>query len=350
MIKRIGFACKWIDTVEQIDGLKTNDAAKAYSTQTTTLAWLNRQTPTIAHTRLQNIMQHNLQSIQLLVQRVAELPESLRMVRLSSEILPLYTHKDWSHFWQSADVQSYLQSQFSIVGNIARQHNVRLSFHPGQFTVLASDRPDVVVNSIAEFEYHADMTRMMGYGAKFQDFKINVHISGKLGPDGILAVLPKLSDVARNCITIENEENVYGLDHCLTLANQVPIVLDLHHHWVNSGSYLDLNDSRVQRVLDSWRGVRPTLHYSQSREDVLSNHNPNTMPQLPQLLTEGYNKPKLRAHSNFYWNCAVNQYALQFLEHFDIMCESKAKNLASMQLYKQFLQQLQSYECSSAMR
>ena len=55
--------------------------------------------------------------------------------------------------------------------------DVRISFHPGQFCVLASDKPDVVERSIDEFEYHVNMARWMGYGKEFQDMKINIHIS-----------------------------------------------------------------------------------------------------------------------------------------------------------------------------
>lgn len=337
MTQRIGFACKWIDNINQINGIGSKDPARLLSTGTTTVSWLNRQSKQQAEQKLTALMNHNIQSLHNLIARVGQLSPNLRMVRLSSEVLPVYTHKDYQYFWRSDNIQSHLQQQFKQIGDLARSLDVRLSFHPGQFTVLASHRPDVVDNSIAEFEYHADMARMMGYGVKFQDFKINVHISGKLGPAGILAVLPRLSDVARNCITIENEENTYGVNHCLELADHVPIVLDVHHHWVHEGSYIDRDDARISRILDSWRGVRPVLHYSQSRENVLSSHNPDVMPNFAVLLTEGLNKPKLRAHSDFYWNQAVNKYVLQFFDAFDIMCESKAKNLASQQLYEQYI-------------
>jgi hypothetical protein len=207
--------------------------------------------------------------------------------------------------------------------------------HPGQFTVLASDNPGIVENSIKEFEYHADMARMMGYGKTFQDFKINVHISGKRGPDGIREAYKKLSPEARNCITIENEENSHGLDTCLTLGDLVPIVLDIHHHWIKTGEYISSVDPRVDRVVQSWRGVRPTMHYSVSREDYLVDHDPLCSPDYKALLENGYKKQKLRAHSDFYWNKETNNWAIEFLDRFDIMCESKGKNLASMELYKQ---------------
>jgi UV DNA damage endonuclease len=48
----------------------------------------------------------------------------------------------------------------------------------------------------------------------------------------------------------------------------------------------------------------------------------------------GFTSAKLRAHSDYYWNKAVNKWALTFLDYADIMCESKQKNLASGELYK----------------
>mgnify|MGYP003329970989 FL=1 len=198
--------------------------------------------------------------------------------------------------------------------------------------MLASDNPDIVQRSIEEFEYHADMARYMGYGKSFQDFKINVHIAGRAGPQGIRSAYSQLSPEARNTITIENEENAWGLNDCLSISDLVPIVLDIHHHWCREGEYISPDDSRVTRVRDSWRGQRPTLHYSISREDVLVDHCPNTLPDYHTLLANGYKKARLRAHSDFYWNRAVNQWALTFNDKFDIMCESKGKNLASMAL------------------
>lgn len=257
------------------------------------------------------------------------------MVRLSSDILPVYTEPSWQFFYGLSDVRAYCERAFKQVGDVARARGVRLSFHPGQFTVLASDSPDIVNRSIEEFEYHADMARWMGYGKSFQDFKINVHISGRQGPAGIRSAYNRLSPEARNCITIENEENAWGLDDCLELSDILPIVLDIHHHWVREGEYLAVTEERVQRVLDSWRGLRPTLHYSVSRENWLVGHSPDALPCRQSLIESGHKKQKLRAHSDFYWNRAVNEWALSFWDKFDIMCESKGKNLASFSLYEQ---------------
>jgi UV DNA damage repair endonuclease len=332
MIKKIGFACKWIDHPQQVDGIKPKDDCKKYNTGTTTITWLNRQTKEVAEQKLWDLMVQNLTATKLLVERVGQLEENLRMVRLSSDFLPAYTEPSWSYFWRRRDVMDYCSRVFSSIGDVARANGVRLSFHPGQFVVLASESPGIVDRSIEEFEYHADMARYMGYGKTFQDFKINVHISGRQGPEGVRRTYARLSPEAKNCITIENEENSWGLNDCLELSDILPIVMDIHHHWIREGVYITPEDSQVQRVIDSWRSVRPTMHYSVSREDYLVDHDINIMPDHNLLLKNGYKKQKLRAHSDFYWNTAVNQWALSFNDQFDIMCESKGKNLASFKL------------------
>jgi UV DNA damage repair endonuclease len=328
--KRIGFACKFAELnkkgeISSVEGLNTGG---------TTLAWAKRNSPATVEQKIIDVAKTNIMNTHALIKKIASLPEPLRMLRITSDMLSFYTHEDYRSFWQSQNMQDSLARWFAPLGETARQNNVRLSFHPDQFVVLASEREDVVNNSIREFEYHADMARWMGYGKSFQDFKINVHISGRAGAEGIRRAYTRLSTEARNCITIENEEISHGLLDCLELADLLPIVLDIHHHWVREGEYLTINDERVHRVINSWRGVRPVMHYSVSREDCLVGHDINTLPCRDTLMAAGHNKQKLRAHSDFYWNEAVNDWALTFCDKFDIMCESKGKNLASFKLYE----------------
>jgi UV DNA damage repair endonuclease len=256
------------------------------------------------------------------------------MVRLGSEMLQGYTEPSWIDWWQQTDVQNHLEKIFAPIGETARRLDVRLSFHPGQFCVLASENPGIVERSIQEFEYHADMARWMGYGKSFQDFKINVHISVKRGPEGIRDALGRLSPEARNCITIENDENAWGIESSLELAKDCALVLDIHHHFIRTGDYIQPTDHRLPRIIDSWRGVRPAIHFSQSREDVLVDHCSKTLPNMDTLLSQGYKKQKMRAHSDFMWNTACNEWALSHWEWADIQVEAKGKNLASQQLFE----------------
>jgi len=336
MYKRIGFACKYMHPDQTQKKKLLEEIQRPLNTRSTTVQWLNRQTREVAEQRLWDIMVHNVQSYMNLITYVGGLPNELRMVRLGSDVLPVYTQADWSYFWQKPDVRAYCEKNFANVGKQARALDVRLSMHPGQFTVLASDNEERVERSIEEFEYHTDVIRWMGYGRTFQDFKCNVHISGRQGPAGIKhAVNNRLSPEARNCITIENDENKWGLEHSLELVDTCALVLDIHHHWCREGEYIQPTDDRFARVIDSWRGVRPAIHYSYSRNEALpADFAHNTKPNMPVLLEAGYKKAKLRAHSDYYPNNVVNDWALSFLDYADIMCESKCKNLASIALHK----------------
>ena len=333
MHKRIGFACKYLHPDQTQPKKVLEELQRPLTERATTVAWLNRQTRDVAEQRLWDIMVHNSAAAKRLVEYVGSLVPELRMVRLGSNQLPCATHGEWGYFWARSDVVAYCEKHYGAVGDAARALDVRLSMHPGQFVVLASDNPEIVKRSIAEFEYHANLIRWMGYGKVWQDFKCNVHISGRQGPDGIKSSLKKLSTEARNCITIENDENTWGIDASLELEKHVALVLDIHHHWCREGEYMLPSDDRFKRVIDSWRGVRPAIHYSLSRTDVLHGHSDAVRPDMPALLADGYKKGKLRAHSDFMWNHAANEWALEFWPYADIMVESKMKNLSVVELH-----------------
>jgi len=325
-VHRAGFACK----IQQ-----SHDVAIAkFAVKSTTITWLSAQTPDRVVARLWELMQANVQALRAQIEYVGSLPANQRMFRLSGDLLPAYSHEDYMWFYFESDVVSYLESNLLEIGNLARSLDVRLSFHPGQFCVLASDNPEVVERSIIEFEYHCDIIRYMGYGRSFQDFKCNVHIGGKAGPEGIRRALKKLSREAHNCLTIENAEYSWGIEHSIELASDCALVLDIHHHWIASGEYISATDNRVLAIAESWRGVRPVIHYSISRENVLVDHDADTLPDLAELKSFGFTSTKLRAHSDYYWNSAVNEWAASFSANADIMCEAKQKNLASQNFIK----------------
>jgi UV DNA damage endonuclease len=135
----------------------------------------------------------------------------------------------------------------------------------------------------------------------------------------------------------------HGLEKSLELAKHVALVLDIHHHWIRDEEYIDPNDDRVKMVIDSWRGIRPTLHYSYSRDEHLApaglgENTHGEMHDIKMLLERGCKKQKLRAHSDLLPNRAVNQWALSFSDNFDIQTEAKGKNMAAEQLYLQSLE------------
>lgn len=344
MVKRIGFCCQWYHLDQTLSKKQLEEIQRPFNTRATTVRWLNEHKDQ-AEEKLLSVIQHNIESLKKLIAQVGSLPPERRMVRLGSPVLPMATENTWRYYIDSSDIVRYCEQHFAEVGELARKLDVKVSFHPGQFTVLASESEDIVRRSIDEFEYHVNMARWMGFGKKFQDgCKINVHISGRQGPEGIIKALPRLSPEARNLITIENDEYGWGLDATLKLEKHVALVLDIHHHLIRDEEYIQANDDRVKRVVDSWRGVRPTIHYSYFRDEELLpayRDHPEKMHSglhnFKDLLLLGCKKQKLRAHSDLLPNRTANAWALTFLDHADIQVEAKFKNLAAQQLYEQSL-------------
>jgi len=332
-IQRIGFACKYMHTNRSLKKALLEDLERPFNGRSTTKAWLDRQTKSVAEQRLHEIINDNIKSYKKLIEYVGTLDPQLRMLRLGSDLLPLFTENTWSKFY-TQDILDDIEKRLFQVGQSARDLDIKLSMHPGQFTVLASESDDIVSKSIEEMEYHALVARFMGFAKEFQDFKINVHISGRRGPAGIKSALLKMSPEVQNTITIENDENAWGINDSLELEKDCALVLDVHHHWCREGTYLQATDDRYKRIIDSWRGIRPTIHYSQSREDYLIGHCPNTLPDKTNLLAAGYKKGKLRAHSDMMWNNACNDYVSNFCPTADIMVEAKNKNIASRALFE----------------
>jgi UV DNA damage endonuclease len=254
------------------------------------------------------------------------------MVRLGSDQLPFYTHDSWRDFYRRRDVQQYASTAYARVGSLARELDVRMSMHPGQFTVLASDRADVAERSLEELEYHATIARWMGFGSAFQDFKINVHLSGKRGAAAFQEYKPRMTPELRNMLTIENDEYTSGLRDILQLENDFALVFDTHHHLIHSEEFITPDDDRFKRVIDSWRGVRPVIHYSVSRPEYLVGCD-DVLPDCNALKAAGFASTKLRAHSDYYDHKPSNDMIAEFWPYADIMAEAKMKNLASTQLY-----------------
>ena len=96
---RIGFACKYMHSDQSQKKKLLEELQRPFNTKSTTVAWLNRQTKEVAEQRLWDIMQHNISAFYNLIEYVGSLPQPLRMVRLGSDVLPVYTEPSWSYFW-----------------------------------------------------------------------------------------------------------------------------------------------------------------------------------------------------------------------------------------------------------
>jgi UV damage endonuclease UvdE len=281
----------------------------------------------------------------------AHQPHNLRAFRISSELFPCYT-LDFTKDWYE-EIMPEISEILAEAGRVAKEYSIRLSVHPGQYTVLASNKPDVVEKSIEDLEYHALYGSLMGLPA--QDFSMNIHLQGLYGGkhiDGIkrfAAHFPYLSDYAQGCLSVENEDkpNGYDIAHTLELAQLIPIrcTLDTHHYAchrmvetekvylgektvnrkVRDVVHITANSDYFKEAVKSWRGVRPLFHKSQSF------HPDNEAYWM-----------KPNAHSETYWDEDLMANHVPMLEYADFDIEAKHKEVAVKGFYD-FIQQEQEF-------
>lgn len=336
--KKIGFACKWINPKPPTDKKEAQKIIEVMNFKGTTRKFINSlKTKKEQFEKVEGIINHNLTALQSVLMWLCEQPINLRMMRIGSDMLPFYTLAEYKWIYDDKELMKHIQNSLALSGEISRVNGIRLSMHPGQFCILNSGKPSVVDNSVEEFEYHCDIMRWMGFtGWHPYGMEINVHGGSKIeGLDPLITVIKtRLSEDARNWISIENDEYSYGIEDLHRLSEICAILPDVHHHFINSkGEYIQPGDKRLLPYINSWRGIIPEMHFSVSPEYVLS-ENISTLPDFGKLILEGYSRTDLRKHSNGVPNSATNNWVLGFWQDFDIMVEAKDKNLASFDLYR----------------
>lgn len=332
-IPRLGFCCKWLPP--DGDPMLT----RAMNQTTAKILALGRRERHEALSRLIEIVRHNMEALARQLDWLATRPAGERMMRISSNLLPAYTHPSTRWMYMEPELRALVEEGLAAAGRLAQRADIRLSMHPGQFCVLATTREMALENSIEDIEHHTDVMRWMGLtgGWHRRGAHINVHGGGKsAGIATFRTNLPRLSLEARGLLTVENDEVSFGLDDLLPLADELPIVLDLHHHWLFSGGeHIEPEDPRIETIQASWRGVRPVVHLSQPQEDRLAGHPADLLPDLEGLMADGLTPRDLRAHSTRLWNRAINSWAARHLSWADIEIEAKGKNLAVMDMIEQ---------------
>ncbi|MCR0985749.1 apurinic/apyrimidinic endonuclease family protein [Roseomonas populi] len=326
MERRIAWVCQWLDP-----SLPTKEQA-ALNLRDTTVTYISKMEPKDAIAKLIGLVQTNGETLLAQISRTARLPPGQRAMRMGSNVLPVYSHPAVRPLYEDPALKRVVETSLAPAARAAKEGGVRLSMHPGQYTVLATEKEHTRAAAVADIEYHTDVMRHLGQAGGWHPngAHINVHAGGRAaGIEAFRSGLSLLSQDARNLLTVENEETAYGLDDLLPLADSLPIVLDLHHHWVVTGEYLEPDDPRIARVIESWRGVRPIIHISAPKPDLVPDQDPEVLPDRAALIAAGVSARDLRAHSARLWNRPHAAWAARHLEWADIEVEAKEKNLAS---------------------
>ena len=97
------------------------------------------------------------------------------LLRLSSDLIPFATKPKEG---VDLDWKEYFESTFNRIKDKVQSTQLRISMHPGQYTVLNSMDMNVVQRAIDDLEYHSELLELLGGN---QTNKIIIHIGGVYG-------------------------------------------------------------------------------------------------------------------------------------------------------------------------
>lgn len=241
----------------------------------------------------------------------------INFYRVSSDIIPWMSEflLDSLPDWQ------IIQENFMRFGDIARQNNIRVEFHPSHFTILSSQKPDVVSKAIDDLEKHSQMLDAMGYKPGF-DNDINIHIGASYGDKSAATKTwcqnySLLSESVKNRLVVENDDkesmySVRDLYDMVYLNVGTPITFDHFHHIHCTG---DLTAPEAANLAaKTWPlCVSPVQHYSSSRREK--------------------EDPKAKAQAHADW---VYERIDPYVEGAWVMVESKMKDLSLIKYNQEF--------------
>lgn len=228
--------------------------------------------------------------------------------RVNSQILPVKTHPTAGYEAGELPGSQAIVARFRESGAFARQHNLRLSFHPDQFVVLNSPNPKTLAQSLAELAYQAEVAAWIGADT------INLHAGGAYGDKtGALRTLRQtiegLPEPVRSRLTLENDDTVYTPADLLPVCADtgVPLVYDVHHHRCLPDGLSVAEATR--RARDTWK-TEPLFHISSP--------------------LEGWDGPKPERHHDY---ISVSDFPGEWLGWpLTVEVEAKAKELALARL------------------
>lgn len=246
-------------------------------------------------TALENILRYNIR-------------HDIRLFRISSDIVPFASHPVNNLPWWDI-----FQPEFKRLGSLIRQGELRVSMHPGQYTVLNAVDHGVAAASAADLEYHARFLDMLGLDASH---KIILHLGGiyngrREAMQRFIAQFSRLSASAQSRLAVENDEK-YPVDDVLEIAGilGIPAVMDVFHHSLKPPQAVLPLDQWLQSCRSTWgsNDGAQKIHYSQ---------------QDP-LLRPGAHSKSVKAADflNFHQGLRIHPV--------DIMLEVKDKNLSAI--------------------
>lgn len=188
---------------------------------------------------------------------------NIDLFRISSDIIPFGSHKD-----NTFDFESLFKEDFNHLKNIISKSNIRLSMHPGQYTIINSLDQNIVKNSIRDLEYHCKFLDTLNLDSSS---KIILHVGGVYNDkdESITRFINNykfLSSNIKKRLVIENDEKNFNISDLLKISEKIdiPIVFDNLHY----ACFEKTNPNPIKvlnEIKNTWKkdSLNIKVHYSE---------------------------------------------------------------------------------------
>lgn len=209
--------------------------------------------------RLKDTISNNLSCLQAILD--FNVNHNIFFFRITSDLIPFGSHPIMSFNWQK-----HFSSKFIEIGDYIKKNRIRISMHPGQYTVINSIKEQVFQKSVKELEYHAEILDLMNLD---MSAKIMTHIGGVYGnkTESIARFIKRYNKFGDNLTkryVIENDDKSYNINDCMTVNQEtgIPIIFDIYHHRCNTTqNSLEVEFERIMKTWNRSDGL-PIVHYS----------------------------------------------------------------------------------------
>lgn len=216
--------------------------------------------------RLRELIMCNLDALLNMVEY--NISNGIRLYRVSSDIIPFASNAVNTIPWADE-----FKDRLSMIGGRIKQSGMRVSMHPGQYTVLNSPDEKIAAAAYAELDYHALFLDSLDADASH---KIILHIGGVYADKAAASArfiqrFQALPDRVRRRLVIENDDKSYCVRDVLEISARagIPVVFDNLHHLANPPAREIPQQEWIKACAATWapRDGWQKIHYSQSDPD-----------------------------------------------------------------------------------
>ncbi len=219
-----------------------------------------------SESRLKELIENNLDSLENLIDYNIE--SGIKLFRISSDLIPFASSPVNSLEWWDM-----YEKKFSLIANKIRESKIRVSMHPGQYTVLNSPDSGVVERAVEDLKYHCRVLDRLGTGS---ESKIILHTGGvyndkKRAVERFAENYWGLPENIKQRLVLENDDRSYNISDVLEIGKrlEIPVVFDNLHNSINPSHIEKTEEFWINECRASWseKDGRQKIHYSQQAID-----------------------------------------------------------------------------------